>query len=665
KYEHACAADRRIVLLGKTGSGKSSLANTIIGVKDLFKVCHASTSGTAVCQFETRVVNGRRVQLIDTPGLYDTAPGAPDFNKEILNCMIECAPGVHAFLLVLKAERFTKQELSIAEAFTKNFSEEALRYTTVVFTQGDQLEEGMGLRDWVRDNDVLENLVRKCGGRCHVFDNKYWNNSQDPYRNNQRQVRELFNTIDQAVEGNRGRCYTNENLQRVQAKLRQEKEAIRATYMNMSERIIILGKTGTGKSSLANTIFGEKDSFTVSHRSISGTKTCVSKTKNSYGRNIQLFDTPGLFDTDPKSTELSPELLKCVTECAPGPHAFLLVLKVERYTRQEQAMIDVILKYFSEEALKYTTVVFTHGDQLPEGEKIEKWAKQNEALKTLLEKCGDRCHVFDNKHWDESQHPYRNNQYQVSELLDTIEQTVEENGGRCYTNDMIVLLGKTGSGKSSLANTILGETLFKVCHGAVSGTTDCQSEIRGAQERSVQLIDTPGFFDTDPDAPDMKKEVLNCMIECAPGVHTFLLVLKVERFTKHELAVADVFSQHFSEKALKYTTVVFTQGDQLEEGVTLKEWIKDNHALSTLVEKCGGRCHVFDNKYWKNSQDPYRSNEVQLKELFKTIDETVENNGGKCYTNENLKEVGEKLNAEKQSIKSNLISLLYVIFIFY
>uniref|UniRef100_A0AAV2KJZ6 AIG1-type G domain-containing protein n=1 Tax=Knipowitschia caucasica TaxID=637954 RepID=A0AAV2KJZ6_KNICA len=60
-------------------------------------------------------------------------------------------------------------------------------------------------------------------------------------------------------------------------------------------------------------------------------------------------------------------------------------------------MVDLILKYFSEEALKYTTVVFTHGDELPEDMEIKEWIRENKALNTLVQKCGGRCHVFDNK----------------------------------------------------------------------------------------------------------------------------------------------------------------------------------------------------------------------------------------------------------------------------
>uniref|UniRef100_A0A8C6UGW4 AIG1-type G domain-containing protein n=1 Tax=Neogobius melanostomus TaxID=47308 RepID=A0A8C6UGW4_9GOBI len=196
----------------------------------------------------------------------------------------------------------------------------------------------MRIADWARENNALRALLQKCGNRCHVVDNRYWGD-QEIYRNNQNQVRDLLNTIDLAVAANSGKTDTR--------------------------RIVFLGKTGSGKSSLANMIFRDDHVFTVNHSPNSGTSVCKSVTRKVHGRVLTLIDTPGLFDTDPNSSAFSSEIMHLLEECAPGPHAFLLVLKVEKYTAQEQAVVHLILKYFSPKALRYTTVVFTHGDNLP------------------------------------------------------------------------------------------------------------------------------------------------------------------------------------------------------------------------------------------------------------------------------------------------------------
>ncbi|XP_016366756.1 uncharacterized protein LOC107707284 [Sinocyclocheilus rhinocerous] len=114
------------------------------------------------------MVDGRKITVIDTPGIFDTHDDDDmKIKHENVRCMIESAPAVDALVIVLKVGRYTKQETETVD----------------------------------------KTLADKCGGCCHVI-------SSREYKSNGVQVKNLLDKIEEMVKVNGH--YTTEMLQKLE-----------------------------------------------------------------------------------------------------------------------------------------------------------------------------------------------------------------------------------------------------------------------------------------------------------------------------------------------------------------------------------------------------------------------------------------------------------------
>lgn len=145
-----------------------------------------------------------------------------------------------------------------------------------------------------------------------------------------------------------------------------------------------------------------------------------------------VVDTPGMFDTMYTNKHTQVELSKCVSISSPGPHAFIFVLSISRYTLEEQNSIDLFFEQFGENIRDYSIVLFTRKDDL-EADDIKLVSHIESSppeLRKLIKDCGGRVVAFNNRLKDDEQ------DIQVKSFLNEVVQNVKRNGGKCYTNKM-------------------------------------------------------------------------------------------------------------------------------------------------------------------------------------------------------------------------------------
>ncbi|MBN3309489.1 GIMA4 GTPase, partial [Amia calva] len=321
-------------------------------------------------------------------------------------------------------------------------------------------------------------------------------------------------------------------------------------------------------------------------------------------------------------------------------------------SERERRSVQEHLELLSERVWRHTIVLFTWGERLGDTTIEQHIERGGEELQWLVEKCGNRYHVLNNRN--------RGDGTRVTELLDKIEEMAENRGDMFVSEENLQELKQRSReslrergeeqpmkrrnridsydhippnrlmyirrGIKRKRTTPLGLTAppapVKRCAVRKKHNHKRNGAVAG---RLVTVVDTPGWDleSIKDNAEWVREEIKFSLSLCPPGPHALLLVIPVGSVSERERRAAQEHLELISERVWRHTIVLFTWGERLGDTTIEQHIERGGQELQRLVEEFGEKYYAFKNK----SRDG-----TQVTELLEMIEEMVAENRGQFFT---------------------------------
>ncbi|XP_051744957.1 GTPase IMAP family member 8-like isoform X3 [Ctenopharyngodon idella] len=599
-----------LAICGYNEEIKASMSKLLLGKNTAI----SAQESTSVRVWSDVEVHGRLISLVELPALNRLSE--EEVKRQTLHCVSLCDPGVHVFLLIVPATPLTNEEREGIEKIQRIFSS-GKHFILIFFTYLHIVEKAT---DFVKSSPESQRLISCCGGQYRVIGLKEPESS--------RQIPELLDYIENMkTEPYSLQMYVKaqENRVRNESKQKLQSEVGRSCPdfsrpISCDLRIVLLGKNVSENSRVGNLILGE-DTF---ESEASSAERKLQQHRQGVGRHLEdryvtVIISPQLLQTHLSLRHITQTVRECVNLSDPGPHAFILVLQYNDFTEEDMIRVKMILKEFSEEAIKHTIVITTDQESYRSYVYLG-----NRAIYHLIKDCGG-AHL----QLDERRPEWR------SEVFEMVDKKLKENQEDCLTCDVfhdvrgtpmneeqniseeendhresdesdevsanvsekqklnLVLCGSDATLKDSVSKLFRGKNMKPLHEGDIRSECVKKEKIHG---RQISLVELPALSRLSEE--EVMRQTLRCLSLCDPGVHVFLLIIPVGPLTDEDKAEIKIIQKIFYSR--EHFILLFTTELTAEGFAT--DFVKSSPEFQRLISLCGGQYRLMGLKEPENSK---------------------------------------------------------------